>query len=304
MTKLLCLGIDGISIKMIDELGDQLPNISKLRKKGQSGTLKSVLSSDGLKEEFKNVPFSGPAWTSIYTGLTPEEHGVESASWIKGKNKYASFDKMPETVWEGLNKKGKSVGLFNMPMTYPAKPVVKWMVSGFPEKSMEGIAFPEVTYEYLPYNYWDFTESKIILSEDTLNLEAWLFAEKKRLTTFKKLVDSAPTDVVAYGTVLFDRFCHTIRLSKENIESVILYKEMDSLVGELINAFPTDNIMMFSDHGFEYEPTKKRKTPEGHDYFMHDLDGFYCFTGKDFKSGKIREKSLLEIRPEIERVLL
>ena len=304
MTKLLCLGIDGISSKMVEELGVQLPIISKLRLESESGKLKSVLSSDGLKEEFKNVPFSGPAWTSIYTGLTPDKHKVESASWIKGQNKYASFDQMPETVWEELNKRGKSVGLFNMPMTYPAKPVVKWMVSGFPMKSMDNLAFPEVTYEYLPFNYWDFTESKIILSEDTLNLNSWLFAERKRFETFRKLVDVAPTDVVAYGTVLFDRFCHAIRLSKKNEESVKLYKEMDSLVGALIKAVPADNVMIFSDHGFEYEPTEKRKTPEGHDYYMHDLNGFYLFHGKDFESGKIRERSLLDIRSEIERVVL
>ena len=304
MTKLLILGIDGISSTMVDELGKELPNIHKFRKRGESGTLKSVLSSEGLKEEFKGVPFSGPAWTSIYTGLPPEEHGVESAAWISGSNKYAGFDQMPETVWEGLNKKKVSVGLFNMPMTYPIKPIDKWMVSGFPCNTANTIAHPESVEEELPLNYDQFLESKIILSESSERLSDWRFAERKRLEVFKKLVKERPTEVVAYGTVMFDRFCHIIRLDKDNEESCGLYKEMDKLVGELLGIVPADNVMMVSDHGFEYKPKKTRKSPLGHEYFMHDLNGFYCYAGEMFKKGLRKECSLLDFRERVEWVML
>jgi len=138
--KLLFIGFDALSPQLLFPRRDKLPGIDALCRKGTWGDL----------ESYCEVPWTGPAWTTIYTGLLPEEHGVIDG-WgrpIEGSKTFATCE--AKYVWDELAEKGLTVGLFNLPVTYPPRPIPKslsssnppqegekegcrnWMVSGFP----------------------------------------------------------------------------------------------------------------------------------------------------------------------------
>ena len=144
----LILGIDGLDGRMT-----QLLNIPILDKMGLHGTMESI------------PPYhTGPCWASIYTGLVPKEHGLTSGGWKVGKT-YTTMLKVP-TIWEQI----ESVGILNMPITWPVLKVDGWIVSGYPcleNSKTHPIAYPLKIKDYLPPNYisditsWNLLENKM-----------------------------------------------------------------------------------------------------------------------------------------------
>ncbi|MCA9923372.1 MAG: alkaline phosphatase family protein, partial [Anaerolineales bacterium] len=63
--KVLLLGIDALDRLILDEMGDELPNLSALRREGVDLLLKSTFPPD-----------SDTAWATISTGLNPAQHGI------------------------------------------------------------------------------------------------------------------------------------------------------------------------------------------------------------------------------------
>lgn len=107
--KLLCLGLDGFDHR---EWGKHMADL---------GYQYAVLHSP--------LPASGPAWTSIYTGMTPAEHGVRD-TWgraMPGSKTHA--DVCNRAVWNLLP--GVSCAICNLPVTDPPSKVDGFMVSGF-----------------------------------------------------------------------------------------------------------------------------------------------------------------------------
>ena len=63
--KLIILGIDGMDWDVIVRYKDVLPNLYGLMQKNNYPHLRSVFPAD-----------TTPAWSTIYTGLDPSEHGI------------------------------------------------------------------------------------------------------------------------------------------------------------------------------------------------------------------------------------
>ena len=63
--KLIILGIDGMDWDVIVRYKDKLPNLYGLMQKNNYPHLRSVFPAD-----------TTPAWSTIYTGLDPSEHGI------------------------------------------------------------------------------------------------------------------------------------------------------------------------------------------------------------------------------------
>ena len=67
MSKVLLLGIDGITYNVLDpafEAG-HMPNYKALLDRSASGYLTSTVP-----------PYTPPGWTSIFTGVNPGKHGI------------------------------------------------------------------------------------------------------------------------------------------------------------------------------------------------------------------------------------
>ncbi len=136
--KLLLVGFDALSPQLLFPRRGRLPAVGALCKDGTWGKLRS----------YCEIPWTGPAWTTIYTGLLPEEHGVTDG-WGRARKDSKTFATCEsEYIWDLLAERAFSVGLFNLPVTYPPRPIPRgrassvqqveagncrnWMVSGFP----------------------------------------------------------------------------------------------------------------------------------------------------------------------------
>jgi predicted AlkP superfamily phosphohydrolase/phosphomutase len=121
--KLLIVGLDGATLDLIRPWAAQghLPTLARLMHTGASGPLESTLP-----------PVTSPAWPTFMTGKNPGRHGVfdfirpragafemVNASQIDGR-----------LLWEILGDAGYSVGVLNVPITYPPRPINGYMVPG------------------------------------------------------------------------------------------------------------------------------------------------------------------------------
>ena len=101
--KLIILGIDGMDWDVIVRYKDKLPNLYGLMQKNNYPHLRSVFPAD-----------TTPAWSTIYTGLDPSEHGIINFVNVGAKeNTYKPlvFDDSAfkgKAFWDVLNKQGLS----------------------------------------------------------------------------------------------------------------------------------------------------------------------------------------------------
>jgi len=110
--KLLILGLDGLSPEVWREFFDP---------EGEFDTYDLTSS----------IPISGPAWTSIYTGLTPEQHRVYHPWGRDDKDYQTHRDVRQHAFWNILYANGISIDAVGMPITWPASPVRPRFISGF-----------------------------------------------------------------------------------------------------------------------------------------------------------------------------
>ena len=132
MTKVVMLGIDGLDADLLRVYGPSLPHLRRL-----------MLESPFLELTSSFPPETAPAWTSIYTGLNPANHGVvgsvhagESALWEQEILSERCIAR-GKTFWDYAGKAGKRVCIINPLFAYPAWSVNGVMLSLPPPESME-----------------------------------------------------------------------------------------------------------------------------------------------------------------------
>jgi predicted AlkP superfamily phosphohydrolase/phosphomutase len=137
--KLLVVGWDGATFDLLDPWlkSGALPNLARLIDSGIRGPLKSVPNMN-----------SGPAWTSVSTGLNPGKHGIYGLVGF-AQNSYRlrplnATDRRARALWQQLSDAGRRVIVVNLPMTYPADRVNGVLVAGgdAPTFQSSGFAYP------------------------------------------------------------------------------------------------------------------------------------------------------------------
>jgi len=266
MTKLLIFGVDGLNPDMVQKLIDkgEMPNFEKLQNQEQTvyGGFESFVC------EGYSTPHTGPMWTSLYTGLKPEEHGITSGGWNDGDSKFHVMN----TVWDKLSDEGHEIFLYGMPMTYKAKDINGKMVSGFISTTLKSMwsncVTPKKFEEELPDDFIENTSSYVARVKtdgakpgtDTQDFyDAIRTSELNRLTTFKQVHGNE--EIVAYGTTLVDKIGHVAGISEDSEKAVKSYKILDQMLGELLKTLKPEDVAVVSDHGFSE--------------YSHDLTG-YC----------------------------
>ncbi len=124
--KVLLVGIDGASFRVMDPLLQQgrLPNFARLIEHGVRAPLHS-----------ENPMASPVLWTSIATGQTRKDHGIESFVVYKDPSKpkrgtlVGSEDRRTLAVWNIASAFGLRVGFLGWWASWPAEPVNGWIVS-------------------------------------------------------------------------------------------------------------------------------------------------------------------------------
>lgn len=120
----LLLGLDGATFRVIDALGDQLPNLSRLSRQGSRAVLRST-----------TPPMTLPAWSSIITGVGPGTHGIyDFLRRCSGRYalefQHAGHRRVP-TIFKLLSDRGHRVCSVAMPTTWPPETLDGVMIAGF-----------------------------------------------------------------------------------------------------------------------------------------------------------------------------
>ncbi|MBE9506504.1 MAG: alkaline phosphatase family protein [Chloroflexi bacterium] len=124
-SRLLVIGWDGATFDLVEPwiAAGELPNLARLMRDGVHGRLRSVPNMN-----------SGPAWTSVSTGLNPGKHGIYGLTdFAAGSYRVRPLngsDRHGKVIWRQLSEGGRQVVVMNLPITYPAEPVNGVLVAG------------------------------------------------------------------------------------------------------------------------------------------------------------------------------
>lgn len=255
------IGVDGLDLKIINQFINKLPNFKKLKDKGYLETLNSVFPADSV-----------PAWSTIFTGLNPAQHGiVRGKDYVESVEQFAKNNKIDitgKTFWDDLSAKGKKCLVLNPFLAYPSWPINGTMISGPAFVEGDVSKFPAETdllnkEVYGGYGAVNNISTLKVDMEAAYNDINNLWEEAK----FQLAKDDYDLSFITFTTL--DRIQHyTWRFYDENdplyeyddylsnliFESLLLF---DIIFGEIFQRISeSDRLFIISDHGFGQRPYK------------------------------------------------
>jgi predicted AlkP superfamily phosphohydrolase/phosphomutase len=259
--KVVVIGLDGATFDLIDPLINEgkLPTLAGMMQSGFRAQLRSTIPHH-----------SGPAWTSFATGMSPGEHGIYSFF----QRDFGSYTYPPvnsrlvqaETLWQRISRAGKTVGVMNVPGTFPPVPVDGFMITGMLSPGLDLAFYPPHLRERVLERAPDYSVEAIPLSDKAEYLEMVHRSIGARKNAALYLLDQHPTDLFVVVFTELDRLQHFFWADMDLHHPVHLpstspdfaqaiengYIAMDQAVKEIVEAVNGDTIVfVMSDHGFE-----------------------------------------------------
>jgi predicted AlkP superfamily phosphohydrolase/phosphomutase len=113
------IGVNGMELDVIRPLllKGAMPNLAKVIKNGAYGKLRTV-----------DAPNCPRVYSTLFTSTRPDEHGV--TGFLVGGITANTNMLRQEPFWSVLSKKGVTIGMANVPATFPVMPVNGYMISG------------------------------------------------------------------------------------------------------------------------------------------------------------------------------
>src|SRR3989440_9747879 len=117
--RVVVVGVNGMELDVIRPLlvKGEMPNLAKVIKNGAYGKLRTV-----------DAPNCPRVYTTMFTSTKPEEHGV-TGFLVGGITANTNMLK-EEPIWSILSKNGVTVGMANVPATFPVMAVNGYMGNG------------------------------------------------------------------------------------------------------------------------------------------------------------------------------
>jgi predicted AlkP superfamily phosphohydrolase/phosphomutase len=259
--KVLVLGLDGATLDLIRPWAAEgkLPNFARLMDEGTWGDLASTVP-----------PVTSPAWPTFSTGKNPGKHSI--FDYIRPRQ--GQFDLVnasaidSPTLWEILSSKGKRVGVVNVPVTYPPRPVNGFLVAGLLSPSKANFTYPSdflsryeaqlEPYRVMPkVQYKDGIEDEFIADLQDLI--------ERRTRYALALMQNEPWDFMMVHFLALDVAQHALwhfmdathprhdptQAARYGDAILRLYQRVDAALGE-ITAQLDSHVLLFlmSDHGF------------------------------------------------------
>jgi predicted AlkP superfamily phosphohydrolase/phosphomutase len=260
--KVLVIGLDGATFDLMEPwvADGKLPAIARLMEEGSHGVLRSVVP-----------PFTAPAWSSFLTGKHPGHHGL--LFFLNRKKGSYELEPANSTHIQGeglgaiLTGYGRSVGLMNVPCTYPPQPVEGFIVAGLGTPSQAScFTYPESLKDELVrrFNYEFERSVKYRRGHEKAFIDIVTDVEERRYRATKYLMEKHEWDlfaVVFRGTDILGhslwRFMdpahprHEPHLADVYGNGLLRhYQRMDEIIGELWTDLHEDTILIvMSDHG-------------------------------------------------------
>ncbi|MBA2565415.1 MAG: alkaline phosphatase family protein [Gemmatimonadetes bacterium] len=257
-SKVLILGVDGGSYELIRRWAGEglLPAFRELLATGASGILEST-----------HPPVTSPAWPCFMTGKNPAKHGVFDFITHDGSDVglVSSRSVESKTLWELLSEKGKRVGVVDIPVTHPPRPVNGFVISdallaGRPA-SWPADFLARCEEKLGPYQIFAQTpEADLVgFAEETIGLlgrmETYLhhFLDEEQ-PDFLAVRLGAPDAIQHFYWRYMDRD-HPLHdpAEAERLGGMILkaYAKVDEILGRVLARLGDEwTVMIVSDHGF------------------------------------------------------
>jgi predicted AlkP superfamily phosphohydrolase/phosphomutase len=206
---MIVIGIDGATWDIIRPNLESLPNFRKLLDSHKH----SVLECD------VRPVHSSASWTTIFTGLAPERHGITEFVMDEGKRRELIRDKM--FIW---NRVGRAI-VMCVPISLPPMNV------NFELRNWEPVVLSTTEEEM-------YTSTRKLLNE-TLSA-----------------IEYGDADLVAVVFSETDRVGHMFWHQKDIL--LRHYQSIDSALGKLMPLLEKNDFLILSDHGFtDAEETRK-----------------------------------------------
>ena len=253
MTKVVIIGLDGTTWKLLDPLLQQgrLPNLQKIINGGSRATLVST-----------KPPVTVPAWTTFATGVNPGKHGCYDfflpGKTIRDFRPATSQEIKVPTLYELLHAAGKKSILINLPNSYPPRLPDMTLITDFMTIG-EDYVFPASLATKYPalQNYRLSPDESIKLNSDMdTYIRHILQIERDRLAAVRALFVGETWDLFFFLFSSTDWVSHLVfydMITKAHPEALKVFDVVDEFFGWLLEQLtPDTTLYIMSDHGFTY----------------------------------------------------
>ncbi|MBI5351470.1 MAG: alkaline phosphatase family protein [Chloroflexi bacterium] len=256
------IGLDGADWQIINPLlkSGQLPVLKRLMDGGCHGILHST-----------TPPNSPPAWASMITGVNPGKHNVFDFTYIDENYYKVPVDAMSRIalppIWRIMNHRELSVGMVNLPIQYPPETVNGFMVCGMITPwNTETFTYPQELSQKIgkPGDNWIIGQTLVRggspeeflaeIKQKTRTQSEWIIRlQNEYKPEFLMAVFDGTDKLQHFFWKYWDQ--HHPRhdpqagaVLKQSIPEY--YREVDALLGGIIEARGESDLFIVSDHGF------------------------------------------------------
>jgi predicted AlkP superfamily phosphohydrolase/phosphomutase len=256
--KVFIIGIDGATFDLILPWvkDGYLPNLARIISGGVYGNLTSTLP-----------PVTSPAWPTFMTGCNPGKHGVFDFIQPSGADfSLVNATKIKrETLWQRLSASDYRVGVLNVPVTYPPRPINGFIVTGILSPKGANICYPadlinRYKAELGEYRVAPNIQYKTGIEKDYINDIFGLIRAQGDWAL--RLMEGEQWDVLMVHFIALDIMMHALwrfmdkrhpRYEPGPFEHAIRdgYTLVDEYIGRMLGTLPAEtNVLVMSDHGF------------------------------------------------------
>jgi predicted AlkP superfamily phosphohydrolase/phosphomutase len=259
----LVIGLDGATFDLIEPWAEagHLPNLARLMAEGAWGRMRSTIPAH-----------SAPAWVTFATGLLPGRHGIY---WFLGPTRdqhyfrpVSSESIHSRTLWELISEQDQRVGVMNVPLTYPPRPVNGYLISGVLSPDARSAFWPPELYEEVRRRFGEYVVEVYGKLNRRAHLEAMIAAIDRRSRVAEYLMDRHPVSFFMVMFRMLDSVQHKFwadmdphhplhgQLGDGAMPEAVLtcYRSLDATLPRLLkSAGPETTVFIVSDHGFRGE---------------------------------------------------
>jgi len=252
--------------------------------------------------------FTGPSWTSIYTGQPAAVHGITDL-WGRPVNGSRVFQTVREPyIWDILNRHGLTCGVVTMPITYPARTIKGYMIAGFPSPRLSVTGNVRVPSDFVVDHSQEIRKTTPLpglgyswhdehpLEEDLALLRA---SELRKAAVVEELLEQQEVDALFVQYSCLDRVGHELnnyarRGQGYNPEHILeMYDWFDSTLLPILLQVQANYLVIISDHGWQHH----------HSHGQHEPSGVFMARGDDIPRGLRIECRNIDVLPTVLDIL-
>lgn len=249
--RLTVIGLDAATLDVIDPLieAGELPNLASLIARGAHGTLRSTTH-----------PLTPQAWSTMVTGVNAGQHGI----WDFAERSDSGYElrivngsyRLAPAIWDYLSAAGRSVGIVNIPFTWPAPEVEGFAISGFDTAAHDEMTFPRDLLREIVAGHGELElDHKFPIARDgSIDAELVRRACDQKVAIAVELAQRYTPDLLFVVFMSADHVQHLAwnawDQQREGSPVAEVYRILDGALGSLLEGLGGGrDVMVVSDHG-------------------------------------------------------